>query len=106
MLPKCTPPFDSVNGGLIDVLDGTNGLGVSKLLFDWLNDPSNLSKELLEIVDSAEVLTLLDLDSASVLPFALIPDWPNGLAFNDVSLALIDELGFVSNEFEEILNAP
>lgn len=44
--------------------------------------------------------------SLSVVSFKLNPDRLNGLAFNDVSLVLIDEFGIVSNELEEILNAP
>lgn len=80
-----------------------NGLGISWLLIDWLNCPS---KELLEIVDNTEVLLMLD--GESVPSFKFNPDWLNGLTFIDVSLVvvLIDEFGIVSNELEEILNAP
>lgn len=73
--------------------------------FDWLNDgTSKVSKELLEIVDRTEVLPLVEW--TFVLSLKFNPDWLNGLAFIDVSLVLIDEFGIVSNELEELLNAP
>lgn len=73
--------------------------------FGWLNGPSNVSNELHEIVDSTEALLAL-VEWMSVLPLKFNPDWLNGLAFIDVSLVLIDEFGIVSNELEELLNAP